>query len=196
MTIRFALTFDYLCPFARIANETVAEAIEDGVEWDVEFRPFSLSQVHVDPGQPDVWDREPGSAGTGGVLALQWGVAVRDGEPDRFLAFHKALFDARHGQGRSIEDESVLRGVAATVGVDPDRVAVAVAGGGPMARLAAEHDESVDRWGVFGVPTFIAGDEAVFVRLMERHNRADVSRVLDMVRWADLNEFKRTRIPR
>jgi hypothetical protein len=196
VTVRFALTFDYLCPFARIANETVAEAIEDGVEWDVEFRPFSLSQVHVDPGQPDVWDREPGSAGTGGVLALQWGVAVRDGEPERFIAFHKALFDARHGHGRSIEDRSVLADVAAMVGVDPDRVAVEVAGGGPMARLAAEHDESVDRWGVFGVPTFIAGDEAVFVRLMERHNRADVSRVIDMVRWVDLNEFKRTRIPR
>ncbi len=43
MTVRFALTFDYLCPFARIANETVAEAIEDGVDWDVEFRPFSPS---------------------------------------------------------------------------------------------------------------------------------------------------------
>jgi 2-hydroxychromene-2-carboxylate isomerase len=82
------------------------------------------------------------------------------------------------------------------VEVDPDRVAADVAGGGPMATLAAEHDESVARWGVFGVPTFIAGDEAVFVRLMERHNRADVSRVIDMVRWVDLNEFKRTRIPR
>jgi protein-disulfide isomerase len=196
VTVRFALTFDYLCPFARNANEAVAEAIEDGTEWDVEFRPFSLSQVHVDPGQPDVWDREPGSAGTGGVLALQWGVAVRDGRPDRFLAFHKALFDARHGRGRSIEDESELRAVAGTAGVDPDAVAADVAGGGPMATLAAEHDEAVARWGVFGVPTFIAGEEAVFVRLMERHNRADVSRVIDMVRWVDLNEFKRTRIPR
>jgi hypothetical protein len=65
-----------------------------------------------------------------------------------------------------------------------------------MATLAAEHDESVARWRVFGVTTFIAGEEAVFVRLMERHNRADVSRVIDMLRWVDLNEFKRTRIPR
>ena len=196
MPARFALTFDYLCPFARIANETVAEALEDGVGWDVEFRPFSLSQVHIHDGEPDVWDREPGGAGTGGVLALQWGVAVRDGDPDRFLAFHTALFDARHGEGRSIEEEAVLRGVAESAGIDPARVAADVAGGEPMKTLAAEHTESVVRWGVFGVPTFIAGAEAVFVRLMERHNRADVSKVVAMVGWVHLNEFKRTRIPR
>jgi hypothetical protein len=36
----------------------------------------------------------------------------------------------------------------------------------------------------------------VFVRFMERHRRDDLERVVDMLGWANLNEFKRTRIPR
>ena len=32
----------------------------------------------------------------------------------------------------------------------------------------SEHEEAVQRWEVFGVPTFIADDRAVFVRLMTR----------------------------
>lgn len=65
-----------------------------------------------------------------------------------------------------------------------------------MKTLAVEHQEVVDRWAVFGVPTFIDGDEAVFVRLMQRHHVADVDAVLDMLAWTRLNEFKRTTIPR
>ncbi len=196
MPVRFALTYDYLCPFARIANEIVVDAIADGEDWDVTFVPFSLSQAHVDEGDPDVWDRERGSAGTGGVLALEWSLAVGDVDPDRFPAFHKATFDARHGAGAVIDDEEVLADAAGSVGVDARQVATVVAGGGPARELAVQHRNAVAHWGVFGVPTFIVGEEAVFVRLMERHRRADVTRVIDMLTWSNLNEFKRTRIPR
>lgn len=62
-------------------------------------------------------------------------------------------------------------------------------------RAAADHD-------VWGVPTFIAGDQAVFVRLMEppAGDRdlavRTVERVLDLVGgWPQLNEFKHTSIP-
>ena len=57
--------------------------------------------------------------------------------------------------------------------------------------MAAEEDHDV-----FGVPTFISGGDAVFVRFMERHNRTDLYRVLDMLSWTNLNEFKRTTIDR
>jgi predicted DsbA family dithiol-disulfide isomerase len=192
----FAITFDYLCPFARIGNEAVVEAVRDGADWDVRYVPFSLAQAHVEDGEPDVWDRPPGAPGTRGVTALQWGVAVRDHFPERFAGFHVALFDARHGGAADVDDASVLDEIATSAGLDPGAVAAAVAGGGPLETLSAEHREAVGRWSVFGVPTFIAGDEAVFVRLMERHNVADVRAVLDMLEWTRLNEFKRTTIPR
>jgi len=47
---------------------------------------------------------------------------------------------------------------------------------------------------VLGVPTFIDGDEAVLVTLMERGGLDDV--VLDMLGRMGLNEFKRTSVPR
>ena len=65
-----------------------------------------------------------------------------------------------------------------------------------MKQLAAEHEIWSRAGSVFGVPTFIEGEEAVFVRLMERHGPSDVEKVLDMLDWSRLNEFKRTRIPR
>ncbi len=192
----FIVTYDYLCPFARIANETIIEALRDGADWEVDFRPFSLSQSHVEEGQPDVWDRPAGAEGTRGVVALQWSLAVRENFPDRFNDFHVKVFNARHGEAADIDDEGVLRAVAASAGLGADAVAGIVADGTPLKLLAEEHNGLVANWDVFGVPTFIQGSEAVFVRLMERHVVSDVDRVLDMLEWTRLNEFKRTRIPR
>ena len=71
-----------------------------------------------------------------------------------------------------------------------------VESGRPREILATEHTDLVSGWAVFGVPTFIVGEEAVFVRSMERHRPDDVHRIVDLVPWTNLNEFKRTRVPR
>ena len=52
------------------------------------------------------------------------------------------------------------------------------------------------RWAMFGVPTFVFGEEAAFVRFMQRGRVDDLERMLDLLEWDRLNEFKRTRIPR
>jgi predicted DsbA family dithiol-disulfide isomerase len=190
-----AVTFDYRCPFARIGHDTVVHAIQEGALPDVTWRfvPFSLDQVHADEGSAPVWEREPDAWGTG-VLSLLYGIAVRDVFPEQFLDAHVAIFDARHEQGLQLEDETVLRTAVESAGLDADAVAEEVWGGQPLKTLATEHTEAVDRWGVFGVPTYIEGEEAVFVRTMERRNLADLERVVDMLGWTNLNEFKRTRI--
>lgn len=197
MARQFALTWDYRCPFARNAHEAVVNGLRDGRDWDVRFLPFSLDQVHVEEGQTPVWERSLDEEhGMGGVRALLWGIAVRDAFPDKFLDFHIAAFRARHDEGRKIADESVLRGVAEAVGLDADAVAEEVNSGRPLKALEAEHTEAVDRHAVFGVPTIIEGDEAVFVRIMERGNVGDFVQALDLVGSNRLNEFKRTKIPR
>jgi len=197
---RFAVTFDYLCPFARIANEIVIRAQEDGGPvHEVEWRAFSLSQAHLEEGATPVWETDPPASG---VLALQWGLAVRDQFPDRFPAAHLAIFAARHDQGRDINDTEVVRAAVASAGLDPRAIARVVAEGGPAKALADDHTWGVAEHRVFGVPTFVAGDRAIFVRLMRRAEdaasaRATLERVLDLVTgWTDLNEFKATRIPR
>jgi len=191
----FAITYDYLCPFARNANETIAEALNDGSDWTVSFRPFSLRQNRVTPEQPDVWDAVPDTKIASGVSALLWSLAVRDDFPEHFLSFHVAMFAARHDDGIDINDLDVIRGVAEAVDLDVGALSAVVASGVPQETLKVEHLALVEEHSVFGVPTFIAGDEAVFVRIMERHNVADIERVLDMLSWTNVNEFKRTSIP-
>lgn len=195
MTHRFTLTYDYLCPFARIANEAVAEALDDGADYEVLFAPFSLHQNSRKEDVPAVWDDPDGVDGSG-VRALLWSLAVRDSRPDRFLPFHLAIFRARHDDGADINDPALLGDLAESAGIDAAAVDRAVASGEPMENLRAEHTWLRDEFGVFGVPTFIAGDEAVFVRLMERHRLQDLAKVIDMLEWSNLNEFKRTRVHR
>jgi hypothetical protein len=192
---QIAVTFDYRCPFARNAHEAVVAAVRGGDDIDYHFQSFSLDQVHVEEGTPPVWERPEGERG-GGVRALEWGIAIRDQFPEQFPEAHLALFAARHDKGLKLKDEAVLREAAAGAGLDPDAVAAEIATGRPLKTLAAEHTESVERWGVFGVPTFCEGEEAVFIRFMERGRTDDLARAVDLVEWTRLNEFKRTRVSR
>ena len=195
MARSFAVTFDYRCPFARNGHDSVVAGLRAGRDWDVTFLPFSLDQVHVEEGDPAVWERDPAERGTG-VTALEWGIAVRDAFPDGFLDFHIATFDARHETGAKIAKPEVLAEIATSVGLDPKAIAAEVATGRALDVLAQSHTEAVKRHAVFGVPTFIVGDQAVFVRVMDRSNPDDIDRILDLLEWTDLNEFKHTSVPR
>jgi 2-hydroxychromene-2-carboxylate isomerase len=198
-THTFAVTWDYRCPFAWKAHLHVVEALEGGADWDVSFVPFSLGQVHVAEGEPDIWDRPEEDTG---LLALRIGVVVRDQYPDRFLAVHRDLFAIRHVQAGQLNDEGALRSVLDTHGIDADAVFAEIAGGQPLATVRKEHEAAAADHAVWGVPTFIVDDQAVFVRLMNNPTDGESSRqiverlVETAVGWPDLNEFKHTSIPR
>ncbi len=160
--------------------------------------PFSLSQMHVEEGQPDVWEDPTKETG---LLALQVGTVVRDRFPDRFGAVHLGLFDARHVESLDLRDREVLTRVLVANGVPDTEVFEEIASGSALATVRTEHEAAVAEAGVWGVPTFVQGDRAVFVRLMDgpttdEDGRATVERVLDLLAWTDLNEFKHTSIPR
>jgi hypothetical protein len=198
----FGITFDYLCPFARNANEHVTAGLRDGADWDVTFVPYSLAQGHVEEGEPDVWGREDRDT-VSGVLALQVGLTVRDEHPDVFLDVHDALFAARHDEGLDIKDPAVLHRVLTDAGLDADRVLEQAREGQTPKTLQAEHEAAVDDHTVWGVPTFLAGDRAVFVRVMDRPEgdgtraRQRIDHVLDLVEGVpELHEFKQTDLPR
>ncbi len=191
--MQFGITFDYLCPFARNANEAVLNGVDQGRDWQPRYVAFSLSQVHTPDEDPDVWDKPSGKSG---VLALQWGLAARDYFPDVFPAVHRALFAARHDDGKDINDEAVIREAVAATGADVDGLSAIVASGAALEALAADHLEAAGEWDVFGVPTFLVDDHATFIRFMSRGDVDDLQRALDLLAWTDLNEFKRTRVPR
>jgi hypothetical protein len=200
MTTSFAVTWDYRCPFARNAHDHLVTALQGGADWDVTFVPFSLDQAHVEEGQPPVFDA-PGEHP--GLLGNLVGIVVRDRYPDKFLAAHKALFDARHRDAADLRERSVIAPVLESVGLDPAAVFAEVDEGWPVETHRKEHLDIVASHDVFGVPTFIVGDQAVFVRFMDRadgdaaRGTQTVSRVIDlMTGWPALNEFKHTSIPR
>jgi len=196
----FAVTYDYRCPFARNAHEHIVDALEAGSGWDVTFLPFSLSQAHVEEGGTPVWEN-PEKAPV--LLALEASVVVRDRYPDRFLAAHRALFSARHDAGGDLRDESVVRGALEAAGVDADAVFAALKEGDAAQEVRRAHEAAVTERHVFGVPTFIVGDRAVFVRLMTRP-RGDaklasetIEHVVSLIDGHPvLNEFKYTAIAR
>ncbi len=194
----FSLTWDYRCPFARNAHEHVAAALSDGAGWDVTFLPFSLSQVHVPEGGTPVWE-DPEKASD--LLALSSGLVVRDQYPDQFLDAHIALFAARHDEGRDLREAAVVADVLEKAGVPGDKVVAEVESGAITDVVRQAHEEAVREWGVFGVPTFVVGDRAVFVRLTTRPQgdaasaRRSIEGVLALFdEHPELNEFKTTSI--
>ena len=204
--LRFAVTWDYRCPFARNAHEHIVAALQAGAPWEVRFVPFSLNQAHVEEGGEDVWD-DPAQAGN--LLANLVGIVVRDKHPDQFLAVHHALFAARHDEGRDLRKQDQLEAVLTANGVDAARVFAEIEDGWPLDTFRKEHEWSVNEHQVFGVPPFIpegasaAEGRAVFVRVMNRPKgdanlaASTIERLMELVSgWPELNEFKATSIPR
>lgn len=196
MTRSFAVTFDYRCPFARNAHEHVLDGLEAGADWDVRFVPFSLTQAKEEA--PD-WDTEADPS----LWSMALSIAVRDGQPELFLAAHRALFALRHDDGLDIRKLDVVQDALARAGVDVEAAMTEVADGAAAKTVRSEHEWGVDEHAVWGVPTFIAGDQAVFVRLMERPRTSTepatqvIERIVDLVANVPaLNEFKHTSLPR
>jgi hypothetical protein len=196
--LSFSVTWDYRCPFARNGHEHILDALDAGAPWDVTFLPFFLNQSHVPEGGTPAWD-DP--AQQPDLMSLSAGVVVRDRHPDQFRAAHRALFAARHDQGGDLRDRSVVEAALTKAGVDADTVLAEVDAGWPAKVIRDEHEQGVNDLDVFGVPTFIIGESAAFVRLMTRPQgsaqvaRDTIDRVLDLLGdHPELNEFKHTRL--
>ena len=196
----FAVTWDYRCPFARNGHEHLLDGLEAGAPWDVEFVPFFLNQSHVPEGGVPAWE-DP--AHQPDLLGLAAGVVVKERFPEHFWAVHRSLFTARHDEGGDLRDRAVVHGALARAGTDADAVLAEVESGWPAKIVRDEHERVVDQLEVFGVPTFIVGDSAVFVRLMNRPDgdaaraRSTIDRILQlMTDQPEINEFKHTRLTR
>jgi hypothetical protein len=200
-TIRsFAVTWDYRCPFARNAHEHILDGLAAGAPWEVTFVPFFLNQSHIEDGDTPAWESPDH---TPDLLSLEAGIVVRDQYPDQFLAAHRSLFVARHDEGGDLRKTEVVTHALDRAGVDAAAVLAEVESGRPRTIARAEHERVVDDLDVFGVPTFILGDDAVFARLMTRPGgngdlaRATIDNVLSqIVDRPEVNELKHTRVPR
>ena len=196
--ISFGLSYDYRCPFAKNIHLHVLAALGAGADFDVEFIPWTMSQGHRPPDSLDVWD-DPGHDAA--LLALAASVSVRDEQGDRFRVAHEALFRARHESAIRLATIEEVAGVLGPLGVDMNKVAADIASRRPH-RVIGENYMAMQSYEAFGVPTFVVGPDAIFLRYMEppRGDGLASVKLIDsllesMMLQPALNEFKRTRVP-
>ncbi len=194
----FGLSYDYRCPFAKNIHLHVVSALAAGADFEVEFIPWTMSQGHRAPGAVDVWD-DP--AHDPALVSLAASISVRDQQAELFLAAHEALFRARHERAIRLATLEEIEGVLAPLGVDMDRVRDDLASRRPH-QVIADNYRAMQAYEAFGVPTFVVGSEATFVRFMKppsgdgRASAAIIdSLVTLMIHQPDLNEFKHTVVP-
>lgn len=194
----FGLTFDYRCPFARLVHDHVVEGLRASADWNVTFLPFCLGQAHVEYGEPDMWDSPERDSG---LLTLQLAISLRDQQPHAFLDYHQAMFNYRHTHGGNLNDRAHITTIIERAGGNAQEAFADVESGRPLNVVRDEHTKYVNSHQVWGTPTFVVEDKAVFVRLLD-HAHGDgasaqrtINRILDDIEWPILNEFKHTSIP-
>jgi len=193
----FGITYDYLCPFARNANEHVIAGLRAGADWDVTFVPLSLTQLKAAETGGPRWDGQ-GALRRSGVLALAVAEVVRTRAPARFLDLHLELFALRHDRGEDLRDPSTIAEALGRAGVDTALVDAAAEG---LDVLRTAHEDLVGRE-VWGVPTLLGTRRAVFVRLLDRPSEdgnmsaGRIGRLIALLEDEPmLHEFKQVDLP-
>ncbi|MDX1493902.1 MAG: DsbA family oxidoreductase [Longimicrobiales bacterium] len=180
-TIRLEVFSDYTCPWCYVGWARLEKALErlpDGVEAEVEWRPFEIHpEVPPDgmpveelPYPPDVWARmqealrqnaeaeglevgqRPKVSNTHRALAA--GSYAQAEEPERFPAFHEALFRGYFAAGRDLGDPEVVRALAGEAGLDVDAMESALEEGRYESAIEATGADA-RRMGITGTPTFV-----------------------------------------
>jgi len=101
------------------------------------------------PFNPPPLTTDPTRAGAGSLLAEQQG---------RLREYLVAVMHAEWGEGRDIGQIEVLQDAGRRAGLDPAALTTAVDDPALLARLG-EHMQQAQAVGVFGVPSFVVGEE-------------------------------------
>ena len=175
---RLEYFFDYVSPFAYLADTQIRQLVErTGAE--LVYRPFFLGGVmQASKNSPPItvpnkgrymfseiqrWSRRYGVPANPNphfpvntLGAMRAAVAALD-DP-RFLDFHTAMFRGVWVDGQNLADEAVLRDAIVGAGLDAARILERAKDPAVKETLKRNSDEAVER-GAFGAPTFFVGDE-------------------------------------
>lgn len=194
----FDVSYDYRCPFAKNIHLHLVSALDAGADFNVNFVPWTMSQGYKSEGAPDVWDDPERDAE---LLSLAVSVSIRDQQPDQFLKAHAALFRARHERGIRLVTMEQIAHALGELDVDLEMVRADVATRRPHQVIGANF-KKYETLEAFGVPTFVVGQDATFVRYMTgpTNDPQDSVTLIDSIvtlieAQPELNEFKHTRLP-
>ncbi len=174
--IELEVFYDYNCPFVYRAA-TMLAGVGAQREVRVTWRYFSLTQVNSREEGWTVWAAN-GTEPVRGRLAFKAAEAAR--RQGRFDDLHPALLTARHRDRLDLDDVQVVERVAEQTGLDIQRFRNDIEDPNILDPLAHDHQEGVQRHGVFGTPTFVFADGgSAYVRLADPPEGADAVRIFD-----------------
>lgn len=128
--------FDYACPYCRNAHPVLAQLVEDDPNIRIVYKEFPV-------------------LGEASVSAARVGIAVHLLAPDRYLAYHAAMFQTR---GRLSLQTAIQ--TATEVGVDRTRL-LEVVESDEVGQLINKNVQLAQAIGVNGTPGFLIGDAVV-----------------------------------
>ena len=176
----------------------VRESYGDNLQ--IDWRPFFLSQINSNEGTDwKAWEQEEETP-TLGLLALRAGEAARRQGTKAFEDFQLSLLKARHEDRRDLSDENVIMESAQSSGLDMARFREDLADKSIIKDLGESHTQSVEEYGVFGVPTFIfPNGTSAFVKTYNPPEEEAVemfeSIINVMGKWNHIGEIKRPQPP-
>jgi predicted DsbA family dithiol-disulfide isomerase len=149
--------FDPLCPLAWRTALWIRE-VRNARPVDVHWRFFSLEVVNRKPGvEPDYVN------GNGWTALRSLALARRKDGNEGVEKLYIALGNAAHGRKESLRDRAVVEASAQAAGFGPDLVEEALADESTIQDVLADHQEAVERYLAFGVPTLaIEGSDVGF----------------------------------
>ncbi len=139
--------FDPLCPLAWRTALWVRE-VRDQRPVEVKWRLFSLEIVNRKEGnEPDYVN------GYGWAALRTLALARREQGNEAIEKLYVALGNAQHGRKESIRERAVVEACAKEAGLGEDFVEKALADESTAQDVLNDHEEAVERYHAFGVPT-------------------------------------------
>jgi len=165
-TSRVDIWFDYACPYvyrAAVLLDRVKN--QSGGHLVLRWRYFSLEQVNQKHG-PDwkLWE-QPETYPSRGRLAWKGAEAARGQGEEAFERFHLALLRLRHEESWDLTKVETVFEAARRAELDLDRFRHDF-DAATLDSLARDHEEGVQRYGIFGTPTLVfENGRAAYVKL-------------------------------
>lgn len=180
LSLRFQFWYDFASPYAFLSAMRIEELSKTsgvGVEW----RPFLLGPIFKSHG----WDtspfniyeakgrymwrdvgrrsarygiafKKPSEFPRNGVLASR--VAFAFEAHERRALFSKLVFSANFTEDIDISDESVIASLLESMGEEPGHILKSAVSGENAGRIRLATEEATAK-GIFGAPSFLAGEE-------------------------------------
>lgn len=181
--------YDFVCPYAWTAQRWLFDLQQQlDHPLDITWRYFSIEQVNKAADAPNVWEHP--NDGTSSTMRAFQGVhaAGKQGE-DKYLEYMAALFNQRHVNKRNLGTQSILEDTAEQVGLDLAQFRIDLQSDEVFGIFQQDHTEAVEKYGIFGVPTIMFGNEqSAYLRIKIGEPPAD-----PLVFWEEFVAIVRNR---